>query len=109
MTSRIARDEMALLMPNSLGHYFQEDASDTPRDDEQPGLFARIGDFARWVASLPKRQAVLSELNALSDHELADIGLSRGELPMVFDADFAARRTNERFAARLQTGRSALI
>jgi uncharacterized protein YjiS (DUF1127 family) len=109
MTNRIAKDEMALLMPNSLGHYFQDDASDMPPADEQPSLFARIAGFARWVAALPQRQAVLAELNALSDHELADIGLSRSDLPMVFDADFAAQRTNERVAARVQNGRASLI
>ncbi len=41
---------------------------------EQPGIFARLRKaFADYRAYL----ATYDELNALSDHELADIGLSR--------------------------------
>ena len=107
MTNRIAKDEMALLMPNSLGHYFQDDP--VQPDVESPTLFARVANVFHWLADLPKRQAVLAELNSLSDHELADIGLSRGELPMVFDADFAARRQETRLANRVQNGQAALV
>jgi uncharacterized protein YjiS (DUF1127 family) len=108
MTTRIAKDEMALLMPHSLGHYFQDDTTMQPETNETT-LFARISAALSWIVSLPRRQAVLAELNSLSDHELSDIGLSRGELPMVFDADFVARRQADRLVARVQSGRAALI
>ena len=37
--------------------------------------------FADWRS----RQRALAELNALDDRSLADIGLSRSEIPYVFD------------------------
>lgn len=55
--------------------------------------------FLAWVAGLvhglleqPRRSALIAELSALSDHELADIGLSRGNLHRVFEPDFVSGR-----------------
>ena len=45
----------------------------------------------RWLAEMPRRRAVLDELGRLSDHELADIGLTRGDLPRVFDPSFTVQ------------------
>lgn len=103
MTNRIAKDEMALLMPNSLGHYFKDDPSDMPATEDRPSLFARA---VRWLVELPRRHAVMAELSALSDHELADIGLSRSDLTNVFDEKFATARNAERGFNRVQTGRA---
>lgn len=83
MTTRIAKDEMALLMPHSLGHYFQDDAADMPSPTEAPSFSTRIVGAVRWLVNLPRRQAVLAELSLLTDRELADIGLSREDLPAV--------------------------
>jgi uncharacterized protein YjiS (DUF1127 family) len=41
---------------------------------EQPGIFARL---SQAFADRREYQATYNELNALSDRELADIGLSR--------------------------------
>jgi uncharacterized protein YjiS (DUF1127 family) len=41
---------------------------------------------------MPRRRAVINELDALSDHELADIGLARVDVPRVFDRDFVSSR-----------------
>jgi uncharacterized protein YjiS (DUF1127 family) len=50
--------------------------------------FARIGApvvrFGRWVRDTSRRNAVINELDRLSDRELADIGLSRGQIRSVF-------------------------
>jgi uncharacterized protein YjiS (DUF1127 family) len=50
--------------------------------------FARIGApvvrFGRWLRETSRRNAVINELDRLSDRELADIGLSRGEIRSVF-------------------------
>ena len=92
MTNRIAKDEMALLMPHSLGHYFQDDAEDMPVQDNAPSLFARIAASVRWLAEMPRRRAVINELAALSDHELADIGLTREDVKRVFDPAFSSER-----------------
>ena len=50
------------------------------------------------VIGWPQRRAVRAELAALSDRELADVGLSRGDLPHVFDAGFARARVMGRSA-----------
>jgi uncharacterized protein YjiS (DUF1127 family) len=42
---------------------------------------ARIGG---WVRNSSRRNAVMNELERLSDRELADIGLSRSEIRSVF-------------------------
>jgi uncharacterized protein YjiS (DUF1127 family) len=59
---------------------------------QRSGLFARVAAAAQWMAQFPRRQAVIEQLSMLSDHELADIGLTRAELPMVFDSHFRAAR-----------------
>ncbi len=100
MNAFVAKEEIALLMPNRLSHYFQDDAIYTPGPERKPaGLFTRIATFFRMVAEMPRRAAILQELSALSDHELADIGLVRADLARVFDLDFFERRNAERKAA----------
>jgi uncharacterized protein YjiS (DUF1127 family) len=50
--------------------------------------FSRLGApvvrFGRWLRDSSRRNAVINELDRLSDRELADIGLSRGEIRSVF-------------------------
>jgi len=53
-------------------------------------LARRVTALLAFVASLPRRQRELSELNSLSDRELADIGLNRGDINRVHDPKFAA-------------------
>ena len=52
------------------------------------GRFNRIGApvarAGRWLRDLGRRNAVINELDRLSDRELADIGLSRGDIRSVF-------------------------
>ncbi len=100
MNTRIAKEEMALMMPTRLGHYFTDDAEYVVPASDTPGVLARIGAFFGALAELPRRRAVMNELTRLTDHELADIGLTRGELDRVFDAEFAAARATSRVAAR---------
>ena len=90
MNIRIAKEEIALLMPSSLSHYADEPRFDAPA--RQNGLVAAFASAIRWLADLPRRNAVLAELSELSDHELADIGLTRSELGRVFDPEFVAQR-----------------
>ncbi|UFN49567.1 DUF1127 domain-containing protein [Roseomonas sp. OT10] len=87
MNTRITKVETALMMPlvanesePSLPHLMQQ--AQKMRDQafgaKVRGFFARIGDFAR-------RQRAMAELRELTDRELADIGLTRGEIAYVFD------------------------
>ncbi len=50
--------------------------------------FARAAQPARrlgaWLRSRGRERAVLNELERLTDRELADIGLARGDIRMVF-------------------------
>ena len=50
---------------------------------------AKIGSWFRnifrAIAEFPSRRRVMDELSSLSDRELADIGLSRADIPRVFD------------------------
>lgn len=107
MSQRLAKEEMALLMPNTLSHYFRDDPEQMPAD-EAPGLLARaatgLGGAIRWLVEMPRRRAVMDELSALSEHELADIGLSRADVARVFEPGFAVRRDREKLTGRLQNG-----
>lgn len=60
-------------------------------------VFSAIETLATW----PRRQATYESLSRLSDRELADIGLSRGDITHVYDEDFArgANDNSERRAA----------
>jgi len=99
MNARVAKEEIALLIPTTLASYAGRDfaAAEPPA----PNALLRA---ISWLLDLPRRRAVIAELSALSDHELADIGLSRHDLPRVFDPAFAAQRSGH----RSQTARSAL-
>jgi uncharacterized protein YjiS (DUF1127 family) len=100
MNARIAKEEIALLMPTTLASY--AGAGFTAPEQGAGNPLVRI---VRWFLDLPRRRAVIAELSALSDHELADIGLSRSDLARVFDPAFAAQRSN---GASYNPGRAAL-
>ena len=101
MNAHVARNNILLLSAGSVGHYFEDEENYAVLPEAKGlGLFARIGMAVRWVAELPRRRAVLDELGSLSDHELADIGLTRSDLPRVFEPDFAMQRNGERFGNR---------
>ena len=90
MNVRIAKEEMALMMPSSLSRFAPGGEHDAI--DNGTTLFARVGAALRWLSDLPRRRAVIDELSMLSDRELADIGLARDSLADVFNAEFAAAR-----------------
>ena len=99
MNAYTSKDEIALQRSDSLTHYFKDDPDYMPQPEpEASHFFARLGKFMHWLAEFPKRQAVMDELASLSDHELSDIGLTRSDLPRVFDEDFAAERNVRSFA-----------
>lgn len=90
MNMRVAKEEIALLMPSSLSSYTNE-----PHVGEtatRGGLISKLASAVHFLLDLPRRHAVVAELAALSDRELADIGLARSDLARVFDASFASRQ-----------------
>jgi uncharacterized protein YjiS (DUF1127 family) len=51
------------------------------------------------IAEWPRRRAVYDQLHSLSDRELADIGLTRGDISHVFDGGIATpSAANDRIA-----------
>jgi uncharacterized protein YjiS (DUF1127 family) len=54
------------------------------------GIGKWLSRFMAAIADWRRRQAVMREMETLTDRELADIGLSRADLPRVFDPGFAA-------------------
>jgi uncharacterized protein YjiS (DUF1127 family) len=104
MNALTAKDDMSMMRPAALSHYFKDEALHQQAPERQPvGLRARIAGLFRFIAELPRRQSVLFELNALSDHELSDIGLVRTDLSRVFEPEFYNSRNGERGATAAAT------
>jgi uncharacterized protein YjiS (DUF1127 family) len=91
MTAQITKDHFN----HSLGNVSYVDYS----VDEPPARVIEVptlgfGKFLRKmmaaVAAWQRRQAVIREMEMLTDRDLADIGLMRSDLPRVFDPEFAA-------------------
>jgi uncharacterized protein YjiS (DUF1127 family) len=104
MNARIAKDEVSILFPTNAS--YANPAADAERQVSQAHeaeVNRKFAGFGRaviravtWVAELPRRRAVLGELQMMSNRELADIGLTRAELPHIFDAEFVAARNAAR-------------
>jgi uncharacterized protein YjiS (DUF1127 family) len=96
MSAPLAKTDFVFKLATSQS-YIDHDYDPTPARAAQPtprSLFRLIGDGLAFVAEGVKawaaRQGTLSEMDTMSDRELADIGLNRGDLPRVFDEEFAA-------------------
>ena len=85
MNAYVSKEELALL-PTAQINFPQHHA------DAQAGKSGVLSSIFGRVSAFVERQRVLSELGSLTDRELADIGLSRAELPRVFDPAFGTRR-----------------
>ena len=92
MNAPLAKEQIALLMSDSLTYRTPSVEAGQTTFRPATGLFARIRAALAHLASLPQRRAVLDELSTLTDRELADIGLNRSELGRVFDPRFAQAR-----------------
>ena len=75
-------DELALLPANRTSY---PESVRTPARGFFAGLVARY-------AAMVQRHAAMVELNDLTDRELADIGLTRAEVPHIFDEGFLRAR-----------------
>lgn len=78
--------EHVVFMPSTMT--YSAPAVQHPTTTSRPsGLEALLVAGFRYVASMPRRHAVKTELQRLSDRELSDIGLSRSEIANVFSRD----------------------
>ncbi len=108
MNVRAAKDEISLLFPNNASYGETEtNFREAEPARKQGGLASSLARAVTWIMELPRRHAVLTELEMMSDRELADIGLGRGELSKVFHSDFASARGKARAnggPSRISTG-----
>ncbi len=104
MSAPLAKTDLVFKLATSQS-YIDDDYDPTPVAAAQParrGLLRQIGEGLSYLAQSVKawasREATLAELALMSDRELADIGLSRGDLPRVFDPAFVADHASGRCA-----------
>jgi uncharacterized protein YjiS (DUF1127 family) len=120
MDARITKEETALLL--SLGTHATNPAVEDVRlaalraRDEAIGtavkhafmaVFRGVGAAFAFLAAYPERTRTLRQLASLTDRELADIGLERGDLGRVFDADFEVPGRTEKPQLRATTALAA--
>ncbi len=102
MSAHLVESDFFLKLASSQS-YIDNSYDATPDSVVQPaprGLLRRLGDglafLVQGVKTWSSRHATLSEMALMSDRELADIGLTRVELPRVFDPDFVADHARSR-------------
>ncbi len=91
MSAPLAKNQFTFSLGNMS--YIGPSYEDVPAYSAQEVRQASGGWIARGLRAIKAwyaRQAVLREMEMMTDRELADIGLSRGDLPRVFDPAFAA-------------------
>jgi uncharacterized protein YjiS (DUF1127 family) len=84
MSSLTTKDQFAFELPNLtyVDASLEEANFRTPVQPSKPrGFSALFAAFRAWR----ERQAAIAELEMMSDHELADIGLNRADVHRVFD------------------------
>lgn len=89
MTAFSTLETIAARLPHGFDHVMAD------RNAARPSLFGRITGF---FSDLRERHATLSALNAMTDRELSDVGLSRRDIPRVFDGGFAQDYERTRLA-----------
>ncbi len=89
MNAPLAKEQIALLMSDSLTYRSPAiegtEGAYSYLMPAKSGLMARLAHAWAVLKDLPRRRAVIDELSMLSDRELSDIGLSRTDVPHVFD------------------------
>jgi uncharacterized protein YjiS (DUF1127 family) len=92
---RIEKEGIALRLPSQITYYSAgEEAARVAADarfGSSVGLGRMVARVMAGIAEMRRRRAVLSELNSLSDRELADIGVSRSDLGRVFEPGVDSR------------------
>ncbi len=87
MSAPIAKSQFAFELPNLtyVDASLEEANFRAPLPPARPhGLQALIAGFRAWR----EKQAVMAELDLMTDRELLDIGLSRSDVHRVFNDDY---------------------
>ena len=91
MSAPIAKNQLAFELPKLSyvdASLEEPNLREAPHDASPQGVVAWIACRVAAVAEWNRRQRDLAELTMMTDHELSDIGLSRGDLPRVFQPGF---------------------
>ena len=92
MTAPINKNEFAFKLPEMLSYHSTWDDADyePAQAARKRGWLSRLIALpTRMVTAFAQRQRVMSELSRMSNRDLADLGLSRHDIPRVFDESFA--------------------
>jgi uncharacterized protein YjiS (DUF1127 family) len=93
MSAPITKDQLTFSLGNmSYVDYSYDEPPAIDVKTPSHGVGHLLSHVVEAFAAWRRRQAVLQEMAMLSDRELADIGLTRADLPRVFDPTFAAQR-----------------
>ena len=89
MSAHFAKDQVSYFAPVNIS-----EASPSVFAPSNAGIVGKgLRAIAKSFSAMMERRAVIGELSSLSDHELADIGLTRADIPRVFDRAFVAARS----------------
>jgi uncharacterized protein YjiS (DUF1127 family) len=99
MTAHFKKNNFHFHLPEMLSYHSTWDDA-----DYEPVLPRRQQSWVTYLVSAPvralmamaERHRVMNELSSMTDRELSDLGMSRYDIPRVFDADFAAERAARR-------------
>lgn len=93
MTASVNKNGLAFKLPEMLSyHSTWDDADYAPvQPSRHSGLLRRaVSGIGHWVVTRMERQRVMRELAELSDRDLADMGMTRYDIPRVFEAGFVS-------------------
>lgn len=97
MSAPINKHEFDFKLPEMLSYHTTWDDADyepaQPRQREG-WLHHLIAAPGRVIAELARRHRAMNELARLGDRELSDLGITRSDIPRIFDADFAAEHAS---------------
>ena len=98
MNAPLSKEQLARLTDAKLayrGQYVPGLGAPAAAPVRDGGLGRWVREVGRWIKVQRERRAVMNELAQLSDRDLADIGLGRGQLHRVFDPEFARSRRED--------------
>jgi uncharacterized protein YjiS (DUF1127 family) len=91
MSVQTSKQAVAFQLPEMLSYHSTWDDADyepvlPPRRRRR--WTERLASVRRALAAVPRRMAVLRELDSMTDRELADIGINRYDVGRIFDPEF---------------------
>ena len=97
MSAPITKDQFTFSLGNLTYIDSSYDEGAAPIVKPEPhGFGAWLAGRGRAIAAWFERQSTMDRMARMSDRELSDIGLTRAELPRVFDPAFATDRARGR-------------